>query len=102
MSTSFPNELKAISYSIYKNNEIQLYIKILLSDLFTVSLSLLITISYQLSLFSYLVTLKTRSKRTHLSTDIPKSGIILVDVRTVSVILPMTTKQSKRLNNDTK
>lgn len=50
----------------------------------------------------YLVTLNTRSKRTQRKTDIPNGGIKLFLVKTISNILPNTTKQSKRLNKDTK
>lgn len=48
------------------------------------------------------MTLKTLSNLTQRNTDMPKGGIKFDLVRTVSVILPITTKQSKRLNNDTK
>lgn len=51
---------------------------------------------------NYFVTLKTLSNLTQRSTEMPKGGIRFDLVRTVSVILPITTKQSKRLNNDTK
>lgn len=51
---------------------------------------------------AHLVTLKTLSRRTQRSTDIPKSGITLVEVSRLSVMLPITTKQSNRLNNETK
>lgn len=51
---------------------------------------------------SYLVTLKTRSNRTQRNTDIPRGGITFVRVNIISVILPITTKQSKRLNRETK
>lgn len=50
----------------------------------------------------YLVTLNTRNNRTQRSTDIPNGGIKLFLVNTISKMLPKTTKQSKRLNNDTK
>lgn len=50
----------------------------------------------------YLVTLKTRNNLTQRNTDIPNGGITLVCVKTISVMLPITTKQSKRLKRDTK
>lgn len=52
--------------------------------------------------FIYLVTLKTRSSLTQRNTEIPRGGMTLVRVNIISVMLPMTTKQSKRLNRDTK
>ena len=55
-----------------------------------------------INFMTYLVTLKTRSKRTQRKTDTPKGGISSLPVNTISVILPITTKQSKRLNSDTK
>ena len=51
---------------------------------------------------TYLVTLNTLSSLTQRNTDIPKGGITFVFVKIISAILPITTKQSKRLNNDTK
>lgn len=51
---------------------------------------------------TYLVTLNTRSSRTQRRTEIPSGGIMWVWQSTISIILPNTTKQSKRLNNDTK
>ena len=51
---------------------------------------------------TYLVTLKTRRRRTQRKTDTPKGGMTSVLVRTTSTMLLMTTKQSKRLNSDTK
>jgi hypothetical protein len=50
----------------------------------------------------YLVTLKTRKRRTQRNTEIPSGGITFVFVKTISIMLPKTTKQSKRLNNETK
>lgn len=50
----------------------------------------------------YLVTLKTRNNLTHRKTDTPSGGISSLLVNNISVILPTTTKQSKRLNRDTK
>lgn len=50
----------------------------------------------------YLVTLKTRNNLTQRNTEIPSGGITLLRVSIVSVMLPITTKQSKRLNRDTK
>jgi len=50
----------------------------------------------------YLVTLKTLSSRTQRNTDTPSGNINCVRVKIVSVILPMTTKQSKRLKSETK
>uniref|UniRef100_A0A1A9ZAA9 Uncharacterized protein n=1 Tax=Glossina pallidipes TaxID=7398 RepID=A0A1A9ZAA9_GLOPL len=44
----------------------------------------------------------TLSKRTQRNTDTPSGGIISLPVKTISVILPITTKQSNRLNSDTK
>lgn len=51
---------------------------------------------------TYFVTLKTLKRRTHRSTEIPSGGMMFVWNRTISPILPITTKQSKRLNSDTK
>lgn len=51
---------------------------------------------------TYLVTLNTRRSRTQRRTEIPSGGIMWVWQSTISIILPNTTKQSKRLNNDTK
>lgn len=51
---------------------------------------------------TYLVTLNTLSKRTQRSTETPSGGIISVLVKIISPMLPITTKQSKRLNNETK
>lgn len=50
----------------------------------------------------YLVTLKMRRRRTHRNTLTPSGGITCVLVRTISPILPITTKQSNRLKSDTK
>lgn len=52
--------------------------------------------------YNYFVTLKTRNSRTQRRTDTPKGGIIPVLVSSVSDILPITTKQSNRLNSETK
>lgn len=52
--------------------------------------------------FTYLVTLKTLSNLTQRNTEIPRGGITSVFVSTISLIDPITTKQSKRLNSDTK
>jgi hypothetical protein len=60
-----------------------------------------ITISLQTHI-TYLVTLKTLSNRTQRKTDTPNGGIQCVLVKTISEMLPITTKQSKRLNNETK
>lgn len=50
----------------------------------------------------YFVTLKTRSRRTQRRTDTPSGGITSVLVKTTSMILLITTKQSNRLNRETK
>ena len=59
-------------------------------------------LSVQMFKMPYFVTLNTLSKRTQRSTDTPNGGIILVVFRTISAILPITTKQSNLLNNETK
>ena len=51
---------------------------------------------------TYRVTLKVLSKRIQRNTDRPKGGMISLLVITISKILLITTKQSNRLNNDTK
>lgn len=48
------------------------------------------------------MTLKTLSSRTQRNTDTPSGNINSVRVKIVSVILPMTTKQSNRLKSETK
>lgn len=48
------------------------------------------------------MTLKIRSKRTHRSTETPRGSIHSFLVKTISVIDPITTKQSKRLKSETK
>lgn len=50
----------------------------------------------------YLVTLKTRRRRTQRKTDTPSGGMTSVLVSTTSIMLLMTTKQSNRLKRDTK
>lgn len=60
------------------------------------------TASWFVCNFHYLVTLKTLRSRTQRNTDTPSGNIIFVRVKIVSVILPMTTKQSKRLKSETK
>ena len=50
----------------------------------------------------YLVTLNMRSKRTHRKTEIPRGSRTSAEVRISSTIEPQTTKQSNRLNNETK
>lgn len=64
--------------------------------------SLVSTEKFTPSFLTYLVTLNTLRRRTQRSTEIPNGGIMCVWNRIISPILPMTTKQSKRLNNDTK
>lgn len=54
------------------------------------------------SAFQYLVTLNTRSSRTHRSTETPIGGITCVFTRAISTIELIVAKQSKRLNNETK
>lgn len=51
---------------------------------------------------THLVTLNTRNNRTQRNTETPKGGMISVFVKIISPILPITTKQSNRLNKDTK
>jgi len=51
---------------------------------------------------THLVTLKIRSKRTHRSTDTPRGSIHSFLVKIISVIDPITTKQSNRLKSETK
>lgn len=51
---------------------------------------------------NYFVTLKTLNNLTQRNTDTPNGGITSALVNKVSVILPITTKQSKRLKSDTK
>ena len=51
---------------------------------------------------TYFVTLNTLSNRTQRRTETPSGGITCVFVRIISVIEPITTKQSKRLNSETK
>lgn len=53
-------------------------------------------------MYSYLVILKIRSKRTQRNTEMPRGDMILVSTRMVSRIPPQTTKLSKRLKSDTK
>ena len=50
----------------------------------------------------YLVTLKMRNRRTQRNTDIPSGSSTSAEVSMSSTIDPQTTKQSKRLNNETK
>lgn len=51
---------------------------------------------------AHLVTLKTRKRRTQRKTETPSGGMTFVLVSTSSIMLLMTTKQSNRLNSDTK
>ena len=51
---------------------------------------------------NYLVALNILSSLAHLSTDTPSGFMSLVLVNIASMIEHITTKQSKRLNNDTK
>lgn len=51
---------------------------------------------------THLVTLNIRNSRTHRSTDTPSGSIHSFLVRMISMIEPMTTKQSKRLKSETK
>uniref|UniRef100_A0A1B0BD39 Uncharacterized protein n=1 Tax=Glossina palpalis gambiensis TaxID=67801 RepID=A0A1B0BD39_9MUSC len=44
----------------------------------------------------------TRNKRTQRKTETPNGGISSLLVKIISVILPITTKQSKRLKRETK
>lgn len=53
-------------------------------------------------IWSYLVTLKIRRRRTQRNTEIPRGDIISNSTKMVSTMPPHTTKQSKRLNRDTK
>ena len=50
----------------------------------------------------YFVTLKIRIRRTLRKTDMPSGSKTSEEVRFNSTIEPQTTKQSNRLNNDTK
>lgn len=54
------------------------------------------------SYYTHFVTLNTLSNRTQRSTETPRGGIILLCVKIISLIEPITTKQSKRLNSETK
>lgn len=51
---------------------------------------------------TYLVTLNTLKSLTQRRTETPKGGITSVRVRTISLMEPTTTKQSKRLKSETK
>ena len=51
---------------------------------------------------SHRVTLKILNRRTQRNTEIPSGDMISSSTRMVSVIPPHTTKQSKRLNSETK
>ena len=58
-------------------------------------------LTFKMENMVYRVTLKTRKRRTHRSTETPSESSMYL-LRAISAMLPNTTKQSNLLNIDTK